>query len=181
MFDILCSLIYYIHTMYFLTSNFFFFFQVNKKKLNKNISFHYFLPLSFFSPMTKIVWTIFVLFLDLSCCVFVPSLICRIYLKFSLFFQVMCIQYWPSAKVKSEDYGDLNISIQHEEELANFHIRTIRVIYKKGTVSYGIEYNNFQQCSIEKADICLRLLIAAKRRRRTKGGNKYFGNYQKEK
>lgn len=46
----------------------------------------------------------------------------------------MCIQYWPSAKVKSEDYGDLNISIQHEEELANFHIRTIRVIYKKGTV-----------------------------------------------
>lgn len=46
----------------------------------------------------------------------------------------MCIQYWPSAKVKSEDYGDLNISIQHEEELANFHIRTIRVIHKKGTV-----------------------------------------------
>lgn len=47
----------------------------------------------------------------------------------------MCIQYWPSAKVKSEDYGHLNISIQHEEELANFHIRTICVIHKKGTVS----------------------------------------------
>lgn len=49
------------------------------------------------------------------------------------FIKVMCIQYWPSAKVKSEDYGHLNISIQHEEELANFHIRTICVIHKKGT------------------------------------------------
>ncbi|XP_072156410.1 receptor-type tyrosine-protein phosphatase kappa isoform X2 [Bemisia tabaci] len=49
------------------------------------------------------------------------------------FIKVMCMQYWPSAKVKSENYGDLNISVQHEEELANFHIRTIRVIRKMGT------------------------------------------------
>lgn len=45
------------------------------------------------------------------------------------------MQYWPSAKVKSENYGDLNISVQKEEELANFHIRTIKIIYKKDTVS----------------------------------------------
>lgn len=47
----------------------------------------------------------------------------------------MCIQYWPSAKVNSENYGDLNISVLHEEELANFHIRTIQVVKKLGTVS----------------------------------------------
>lgn len=45
------------------------------------------------------------------------------------------MQYWPSAKVKSENYGDLNISVKGEEELANFHIRTIRIIYKVDTVS----------------------------------------------
>lgn len=61
-----------------------------------------------------------------------------IYHKVFFIFQVMCIQYWPSAKVKSEDYGDLNISVQHEEELANFHIRTIRIVHKKGTVRYFI-------------------------------------------
>ncbi|XP_022184512.1 receptor-type tyrosine-protein phosphatase kappa isoform X2 [Nilaparvata lugens] len=49
------------------------------------------------------------------------------------FIKVMCMQYWPSAKVKSENYGDLNISVKKEEELANFHIRTIRIIYKQGT------------------------------------------------
>ncbi|XP_029343535.1 receptor-type tyrosine-protein phosphatase kappa isoform X1 [Acyrthosiphon pisum] len=49
------------------------------------------------------------------------------------FIKVMCIQYWPSAKVNSENYGDLNISVLHEEELANFHIRTIQVVKKQGT------------------------------------------------
>ncbi|XP_046662944.1 receptor-type tyrosine-protein phosphatase kappa-like [Homalodisca vitripennis] len=49
------------------------------------------------------------------------------------FIKVMCMQYWPSAKVKSENYGDLNISVKGEEELANFHIRTIRIVYKIGT------------------------------------------------
>ncbi|KAL4113852.1 hypothetical protein QTP88_017413 [Uroleucon formosanum] len=43
------------------------------------------------------------------------------------------IKYWPSAKVNSENYGDLNISVLHEEELANFHIRTIQVVKKQGT------------------------------------------------
>lgn len=57
------------------------------------------------------------------------------HVPFFPFFQVMCMQYWPSAKVKSENYGDLNISVKGEEELANFHIRTIRIIYKIGTVS----------------------------------------------
>lgn len=52
----------------------------------------------------------------------------------------MCIQYWPSAKVNSENYGDLNISVLHEEELANFHIRTIQVVKKQGTVSNILYY-----------------------------------------
>lgn len=58
----------------------------------------------------------------------------------------MCIQYWPSAKVNSENYGDLNISVLHEEELANFHIRTIQVVKKQGTVSI----NNITFQTVEK-------------------------------
>lgn len=38
------------------------------------------------------------------------------------------MQYWPAAKEKSELYGDIEVRILHEEELANFHIRTIRLI-----------------------------------------------------
>ncbi|KAI5752014.1 hypothetical protein M8J77_012937 [Diaphorina citri] len=49
------------------------------------------------------------------------------------FIKVMCMQYWPSAKVKNETYGNLTISVEHEEELANFHIRTIRIVLKEGS------------------------------------------------
>jgi hypothetical protein len=45
------------------------------------------------------------------------------------------MQYWPSAKVKNETYGNLTISVEHEEELANFHIRTICIVLKEGSVS----------------------------------------------
>lgn len=39
----------------------------------------------------------------------------------------MCVQYWPPNKEKEEIYGDMHITIQSEEELANFHIRTFRL------------------------------------------------------
>lgn len=44
--------------------------------------------------------------------------------------QVMCVQYWPASKDKDEEYGGIGVSVLKEEELANFHIRTIR-LYKK--------------------------------------------------
>lgn len=40
------------------------------------------------------------------------------------------MQYWPASKDKHEDYGGIGVSVLAEEELANFHIRTIK-IYKK--------------------------------------------------
>lgn len=43
--------------------------------------------------------------------------------------QVMCVQYWPASKDKDEEYGGIGVSVLKEEELANFHIRTIR-LYK---------------------------------------------------
>ncbi|XP_058177653.1 receptor-type tyrosine-protein phosphatase kappa [Anopheles ziemanni] len=43
------------------------------------------------------------------------------------FTKVMCVQYWPPNKEKEEIYGDMHITIQSEEELANFHIRTFRL------------------------------------------------------
>ncbi|XP_018368860.1 PREDICTED: receptor-type tyrosine-protein phosphatase kappa [Trachymyrmex cornetzi] len=46
------------------------------------------------------------------------------------FIRVMCVQYWPANKEKDEEYGGIGVSVLKEEELANFHIRTIR-LYKK--------------------------------------------------
>ncbi|XP_043516213.1 receptor-type tyrosine-protein phosphatase kappa-like [Frieseomelitta varia] len=46
------------------------------------------------------------------------------------FIRVMCVQYWPASKDKDEEYGGIGVSVMKEEELANFHIRTIR-LYKK--------------------------------------------------
>ncbi|KAL1377780.1 hypothetical protein pipiens_016023 [Culex pipiens pipiens] len=40
---------------------------------------------------------------------------------------VMCVQYWPPNREKEEIYGDIHITVQSEEELANFHIRTFRL------------------------------------------------------
>lgn len=42
----------------------------------------------------------------------------------------MCVQYWPASKDKDEEYGGIGVSVLKEEELANFHIRTIK-LYKK--------------------------------------------------
>ncbi|XP_029677428.1 receptor-type tyrosine-protein phosphatase kappa isoform X2 [Formica exsecta] len=46
------------------------------------------------------------------------------------FIKVMCVQYWPASKDKDEEYGGIGVSVLKEEELANFHIRTIK-LYKK--------------------------------------------------
>ncbi|XP_015175077.1 PREDICTED: receptor-type tyrosine-protein phosphatase mu isoform X1 [Polistes dominula] len=46
------------------------------------------------------------------------------------FIRVMCVQYWPASKDKDEEYGGIGVSILQEEQLANFHIRTIK-LYKK--------------------------------------------------
>ena len=38
----------------------------------------------------------------------------------------MCVQYWPAAKNREEIYGGVGITVEQEEQLANFMIRTIR-------------------------------------------------------
>lgn len=48
----------------------------------------------------------------------------------------MCVQYWPAAKDKSELYGDIEVKILHEEELANFHIRTIKLFKYANSVRF---------------------------------------------
>lgn len=40
------------------------------------------------------------------------------------------MQYWPPNKDKDEEYGGIGVSVLKEEELANFHIRTIK-LWKK--------------------------------------------------
>lgn len=47
----------------------------------------------------------------------------------------MCVQYWPASKDKAETYGDINVVIVQEEELANFHIRTFRLYKTEKDVS----------------------------------------------
>lgn len=42
------------------------------------------------------------------------------------------MQYWPASKDKDEEYGGIGVSVLKEEELANFHIRTIKLYKKNG-------------------------------------------------
>jgi len=43
------------------------------------------------------------------------------------FIRVMCVQYWPAAKNREEVYGGVGITVEVDEQLANFMIRTIRL------------------------------------------------------
>ena len=35
----------------------------------------------------------------------------------------MCVQYWPAAKNREEVYGGVGVTVETEEQLANFMIR----------------------------------------------------------
>ncbi len=39
----------------------------------------------------------------------------------------MCVQYWPAGKGREEVYGGIGVTVDIEEQLANFMIRTIRL------------------------------------------------------
>jgi len=43
------------------------------------------------------------------------------------FIRVMCVQYWPAGKNKEEVYSGVGVTVENEEQLANFMIRTIRL------------------------------------------------------
>ncbi|XP_054714942.1 receptor-type tyrosine-protein phosphatase kappa-like [Uloborus diversus] len=43
------------------------------------------------------------------------------------FIRVMCVQYWPTEMDRPEEYGDLEVTLLAEEQLANFFIRTLRL------------------------------------------------------
>lgn len=43
------------------------------------------------------------------------------------FIRVMCVQYWPAGKNREEVYSGIGVTVENEEQLANFMIRTIRM------------------------------------------------------
>jgi protein tyrosine phosphatase len=43
------------------------------------------------------------------------------------FIRVMCVQYWPAGKNKEDVYSGVGVMVEHEEQIANFMIRTIRL------------------------------------------------------
>jgi hypothetical protein len=50
------------------------------------------------------------------------------------------MQYWPASKEKDETHGGISISVLHEEELANFHIRTFLLAKKEeGAVRFNFK------------------------------------------
>lgn len=51
----------------------------------------------------------------------------------------MCVQYWPPNTDKDEEYGGIGVSVLKEEELANFHIRTIK-LWKKDDKGVSIDF-----------------------------------------
>lgn len=51
------------------------------------------------------------------------------------------MQYWPASKEKDETHGGISISVVHEEELANFHIRTFLLAKKEeGAVRFNLKW-----------------------------------------
>ena len=43
------------------------------------------------------------------------------------FIRVMCVQYWPAGRDREEVYSGVGVTVENEEQLANFMIRTIRL------------------------------------------------------
>ena len=39
----------------------------------------------------------------------------------------MCVQYWPAGRDREEVYSGVGVTVENEEQLANFMIRTIRL------------------------------------------------------
>ena len=46
---------------------------------------------------------------------------------FIFLIKVMCVQYWPAGKNKEEVYAGVGVTVENEEQIANFMIRTIRL------------------------------------------------------
>lgn len=55
------------------------------------------------------------------------------------------MQYWPPSLDKEEVYGDIHVAVLKEEELANFHIRDIR-LYKNDENNVSIKYEMRLYC-----------------------------------
>ena len=52
----------------------------------------------------------------------------------------MCVQYWPAGKNREEIYSGVGVTVENEEQLANFMIRTIRmrkvsIAFEKNSIS----------------------------------------------
>ena len=57
----------------------------------------------------------------------------------------MCVQYWPAAKNREEVYGGVGITVEHEEQLANFMIRTIKYAYRQiDRFAFNIKIKKYQ-------------------------------------
>ena len=41
------------------------------------------------------------------------------------FIRVMCVQYWPAGRDREEVYSGVGVTVENEEQLANFMIRLV--------------------------------------------------------
>ena len=55
----------------------------------------------------------------------------------------MCVQYWPAGKNREEIYSGVGVTVENEEQLANFMIRTIRM--RKVSIAFEKKINFFPQ------------------------------------
>lgn len=51
----------------------------------------------------------------------------------------MCVQYWPAGKNREEIYSGVGVTVENEEQLANFMIRTIRM--RKVSIAFEKKFN----------------------------------------
>ena len=64
----------------------------------------------------------------------------------------MCVQYWPAGRDREEEYSGVGVTVENEEQLANFMIRTIRLRKVSSEYAFTIRTHIFKH---PKANVCV--------------------------
>jgi protein tyrosine phosphatase len=78
------------------------------------------------------------------------------------FIRVMCVQYWPAGKDREEIYSGVGVTVENEEQLANFMIRTIKLRKVRSdfiSLFRETRFSNFSAVHLFKSQMSIELSI----------------------
>ena len=86
----------------------------------------------------------------------------------------MCVQYWPAGKNREEIYSGVGVTVENEEQLANFMIRTIRMRKVRNSIIY-FSQKFFHQTKVIKTEVVTTIFSSNSAHIFTKLVEFYFG------